>query len=49
MFIFLALVAFNTGEFQDSYVLVNKALAVYPEHKDSQDLLQKLKMRFLAV
>lgn len=41
-----ALLAYKTGELQDSYHLVQKALEAYPEHHDSLELLRLLKKQF---
>ena len=42
----LALLAFRTGQMQESFMLVNKALGIYPEHADSKELLKNLKIQF---
>ena len=41
-----ALLAFKTGDFQESFDLVSKALSAYPEHTESLDLLKQLKSHF---
>lgn len=38
----LALMAFRSGEFQDAFSLVCKALAIYPNHQDSKELKENL-------
>jgi len=37
-----ALLAFKTTEYQESYALINKALGVYPDHYESQELKRSL-------
>ncbi|KAJ9514769.1 hypothetical protein QJQ45_028539 [Haematococcus lacustris] len=37
------LLAFKTGDFQESFTLVSQALAAYPEHSDSLELMKQLK------
>jgi tetratricopeptide repeat protein 8 len=41
-----ALLAFKSGDFQDSFDLVTKALNVFPEHTESLQLLKQLKSHF---
>eukprot|EP00982_Pelagococcus_subviridis_P008715 30864-Pelagococcus_subviridis.AAC.18 len=41
-----ALLAFKTGEFQEAYERVEKALECYPEHADSVELKKQLKKHF---
>ena len=37
-----ALWAYKTGEYQESYALVNKSLQIYPDHHESQELKRTL-------
>ena len=37
---------FQVGDLQNAYVIVQKALANYPDHADSKQLLQKLRIYF---
>jgi hypothetical protein len=46
---FVALFAFRSGEFQESYTLVSKALAVYPNHNDSKELKETLEKLFAVL
>jgi len=41
-----ALLAFKLGDFQEAFDLVNKALAAFPEHHDSHELVRQLKQQF---
>ncbi|OXA61828.1 tetratricopeptide repeat protein 8 [Folsomia candida] len=41
-----AKIADSVGDLQNAYVIVQKALANYPEHADSKQLLQKLRVYF---
>ncbi|XP_014238958.2 tetratricopeptide repeat protein 8 [Trichogramma pretiosum] len=41
-----ALLAYNTGDLQTSYIAVQKAMDAYPEHADSKSLLKKLQRYF---
>jgi tetratricopeptide repeat protein 8 len=41
-----ALLAFKTGEFQESFDLAKRALEIFPDHSDSQELLKQLKNHF---
>ncbi len=41
-----ALVAYRTGDYQDSYVAVQKSLSIYPDHADSKELLKLLQKCF---
>ncbi|KAG2493544.1 hypothetical protein HYH03_008358 [Edaphochlamys debaryana] len=41
-----ALLAFKAGDFQVSFELVSQALAAYPEHTESHELLKQLKAHF---
>jgi tetratricopeptide repeat protein 8 len=41
-----ALAAFRSGNFQNAYNLVNKSLAIFEGHADSQTLLQELQQHF---
>ncbi len=41
-----ALLAFKVGNFQDSWEQVSRALELYPDHSDSQELLKQLKAQF---
>ncbi|GAX76630.1 hypothetical protein CEUSTIGMA_g4076.t1 [Chlamydomonas eustigma] len=41
-----ALLAFKSGDFQDSFDLVTKALNAFPEHTESLELLKQLKSHF---
>lgn len=45
----LALFAFRSGEFQEAYTLVTKALAVYPNHNDSKELKENLEKLFAVL
>eukprot|EP00392_Amoebophrya_sp_AT5.2_P003556 g3561.t1 len=40
------LLAFKLGEFRDSFEYANKALAAYPDHIESKELLKQLKTHF---
>jgi hypothetical protein len=40
---------YNLGDFQEGYRLVQKALAIYPEHEESKELLAQLKQQFTTV
>lgn len=42
----MALLTFRTGQMQESFMLVNKALEIFPEHADSKELLKTLKTQF---
>jgi NifB/MoaA-like Fe-S oxidoreductase len=44
-----ALFAYRAGEFQESYSLVNKALAIYPNHNDSKELKETLEKLFAMI
>lgn len=44
-----ALLAYRTGEMQESFVLVTKALKVFPDHADSKELLQNLQQHFNSI
>ena len=46
MLVLTALLAFKLGDFQSSFELVSKALAAYPGHSDSKELLSQLQHRF---
>ncbi|KAF2357594.1 Tetratricopeptide-like helical domain [Trinorchestia longiramus] len=39
----------SLGDLQTSYVIVQKALAVFPDHVDSKDLLKKLQVHFQSL
>ena len=41
-----ALLAFKLGDFQEAHELATKALAAFPEHHDSHELLRQLKQQF---
>ena len=41
-----ALLAYKLGEFQESYDLAQKALAAFPDHVDSLELLNQLDQHF---
>lgn len=41
-----ALLAFKLGDFQESYDLASKAVAAFPEHHDSHELLRQLRQQF---
>lgn len=41
-----ALVSFKMGDFQESFEQVEKALATYPDHSDSQELRKQLQQHF---
>ncbi len=44
-----ALLSYKMGNHQEAYVAVNKVLnELYPEHTDSQELLDRLRQRFLS-
>jgi tetratricopeptide repeat protein 8 len=42
----MALLTFRTGQMQESFALVNKALGIFPDHADSKELLKTLKNQF---
>lgn len=42
----MALLTFRTGQMQESFSLVNKALTIFPDHADSKELLKTLKSQF---
>ena len=42
----LATLTSRSGDLQTSYVVVQKALKIFPEHKDSADLLKQLQQHF---
>jgi tetratricopeptide repeat protein 8 len=44
-----ALLSYKLGDFQDAFTLVRRALATFPEHADSQELLRTLKAQFIAL
>eukprot|EP00818_Percolomonas_sp_WS_P002291 CAMPEP_0117443152 /NCGR_PEP_ID=MMETSP0759-20121206/4543_1 /TAXON_ID=63605 /ORGANISM="Percolomonas cosmopolitus, Strain WS" /LENGTH=512 /DNA_ID=CAMNT_0005235109 /DNA_START=61 /DNA_END=1599 /DNA_ORIENTATION=+ len=44
-----ALLAFHLGDFKSSYDHVVTSLDIYPEHNESQELLQKLKLKFMSL
>lgn len=44
-----ALLAFKCGDFQEAYVQVSKALAIFPDHTDSQELQKALKQQFSLI
>jgi tetratricopeptide repeat protein 8 len=44
-----ALLAHKVGEFQEAYAQVQRALAAFPDHSDSQDLLRTLKQQFVML
>jgi len=37
------MLAFRVGDFQESFGLVQKALAVYPDHADSVELMRQVR------
>ena len=41
-----ALVAYRTGEYQESYMAVQKSLEVFPDHADSKELFKMLQKCF---
>ncbi len=41
-----ALLAYKLGDFQESFELVEKALAAFPAHSDSLDLMKQLRQHF---
>ena len=41
-----ALLSFKLGDFQQSFDQLSKAIALYPEHNESQELLKQLKQHF---
>mmetsp|Transcript_1792 Transcript_1792/g.6239 ORF Transcript_1792/g.6239 Transcript_1792/m.6239 type:complete len:507 (+) Transcript_1792:246-1766(+) len=44
-----ALLAFKLGDFQESHELCQKALAAFPDHTDSHELLKQLKQHFTSL
>ncbi len=42
----LALAAYRTGEYQDSFNAVKKALGIFPDHADSKELLKLIQKCF---
>lgn len=44
----LALLAFRSGDFQESYSLVSKSLQIFPNHNDSKELKENLEKLFSA-
>jgi tetratricopeptide repeat protein 8 len=44
-----ALLAFKSGDFQEAYQQVNKALAIFPGHTESRELLAALKQQFALI
>lgn len=43
------LLAFKTGEYQDSFTATKKALEIFPEHADSKELMKGLKQHFSII
>ena len=41
-----ALIALKCGDYQESFQLVSQALAAYPEHQESKELMRQLKRQF---
>lgn len=37
------------GDFQESFKNIEKAIEIYPEHPDSQELLKLLKQHFASL
>jgi tetratricopeptide repeat protein 8 len=46
---FVALLAFRSGDFQESFSLVSKALQLYPNHHDSKELKENLEKLFSSI
>jgi len=44
----LALLLYRMGDFQEAYQLVEKALLIYPEHSESQELQKTIRQYFTA-
>jgi tetratricopeptide repeat protein 8 len=44
-----ALLAYKLGEFQQAYELAQKALAAFPDHADSLELLSQLHRHFSVI
>uniref|UniRef100_A0A7S0V2E5 Uncharacterized protein n=1 Tax=Polytomella parva TaxID=51329 RepID=A0A7S0V2E5_9CHLO len=44
-----ALLSFKNGDFQDSYEMTQKALALYPEHTETHELLKQLTTQFASL
>ena len=44
-----AILASKTGDYQESYAKVKKSLDVFPDHRDSKDLLKQLEKHFTTL
>lgn len=49
LFLYVALFAYRSGEFQEAYSLVCKALTVFPNHNDSKELKENLEKLFAVI